>query len=488
MPVLIIDTEGLGAFDENANHDTKIFLLALLLCSLLIFNSVGTIDENALNTLSLVVNLTKSIQFSNKGGEDDIDELAKQFPSFLWVLRDFSLKLEDEFKNPLKPKDYLEKGLAEQRGSSDQTEKKNRIRRLIKHFFQDRECCTLIRPMEEESGLQSLNQIDDSDMRPEFVQQIKDLRSKVFKKVKAKKLNGQCLNGPMVIELAMAYVEALNTGKIPTIENAWDYVCSEENQKALRASTDTVRAEFAKLSKLLPIDSTELLERKDAIHQEAVKIFQENTLSVVSKEDETMFLEKLSAFVADNFKFLEKQNNSVSSDIVKKYFEANFKNLVRQNMLDEKYNRYEDYERDLEHFREKFREEIKGKQFEDCLDEILRKYNDKIFKDISSLKTRRLELELTAYKERMRRAEEELANGKEELVKDKQRLNVRIDELESERVQNLSKVEVLSEKLKFSEKDKEQKVVFWEEKCDKLEKQLDEKDREIRKLQAKLEK
>lgn len=47
-PILLIDTEGLGAFDEEENHDAKIFLLAMLLCSLLLYNSIGSIDENAL--------------------------------------------------------------------------------------------------------------------------------------------------------------------------------------------------------------------------------------------------------------------------------------------------------------------------------------------------------------------------------------------------------------------------------------------------------
>lgn len=59
--MIVIDTEGLGAFDEDENHDAKIFLLALLLSSLMIYNSVGTIDENALNSLSLVVNLSKKV-------------------------------------------------------------------------------------------------------------------------------------------------------------------------------------------------------------------------------------------------------------------------------------------------------------------------------------------------------------------------------------------------------------------------------------------
>ena len=33
IKVLLIDSEGLGAFDEDQNHDTRIFLLALLLSS-----------------------------------------------------------------------------------------------------------------------------------------------------------------------------------------------------------------------------------------------------------------------------------------------------------------------------------------------------------------------------------------------------------------------------------------------------------------------
>jgi hypothetical protein len=42
----------------------KIFTLAILSSSIFIYNSVGSIDENALQNLSLVVNLTKSIQLN----------------------------------------------------------------------------------------------------------------------------------------------------------------------------------------------------------------------------------------------------------------------------------------------------------------------------------------------------------------------------------------------------------------------------------------
>jgi hypothetical protein len=36
---------------------------------------------------------------------------------------------------------------------SDAVENKNRIRRLIKHFFKDRDCQTLVRPVEDEKKL-----------------------------------------------------------------------------------------------------------------------------------------------------------------------------------------------------------------------------------------------------------------------------------------------------------------------------------------------
>ncbi len=94
--IIVIDTEGIGALDEDETHDTKIFTLAILASSLFIYNSVGTIDETAIQNLSLVVNLTKHIHLKAQiKSEDDIDpdEFANFFPSFFWVVRDFALKL-----------------------------------------------------------------------------------------------------------------------------------------------------------------------------------------------------------------------------------------------------------------------------------------------------------------------------------------------------------------------------------------------------------
>lgn len=71
--MLVLDTEGLGALDEDSNHDVRIFSLAILISSYFIYNSVGSIDENALSSLSLVINLTKHIHLKSTGVTEDLD-------------------------------------------------------------------------------------------------------------------------------------------------------------------------------------------------------------------------------------------------------------------------------------------------------------------------------------------------------------------------------------------------------------------------------
>lgn len=132
----------------------------------------------------------------------------------------------------MSPKDYLEKALSNQKGFSDSVEQKNRIRRLLKSFFTDRDCVTMIRPLTNEDQLQNLINIPMDKLRPEFVDQVYTLRKKVLNRVKPKKINGKNLNGTMFWNLVKSYVEAINNGAIPSIESSWAYICKNECLKA----------------------------------------------------------------------------------------------------------------------------------------------------------------------------------------------------------------------------------------------------------------
>ena len=154
--------------------------MAMLLSSFFIYNSVGSIDEKAVQNLSLIINLSKLLQ---KGDERDKQTIMECFPSFLWLVRDFALRLVDEKGFPISPQEYLENALRPQKGTSDLAMRKNSIRKELTSFFRERDCFTLIRPVDDEAKLQDMAKARDSDLRPKFIELIKELRLKIFRQV-----------------------------------------------------------------------------------------------------------------------------------------------------------------------------------------------------------------------------------------------------------------------------------------------------------------
>ena len=99
------------------------------------------IDEAAIENLALVLNFAKKIQAKFK----EIDNYVNNFPSFLWVLRDFALELIDSFGNKITPTQYLENSLKVEENltrsstnsitNTEELNRKNDIRKTLKLFF-----------------------------------------------------------------------------------------------------------------------------------------------------------------------------------------------------------------------------------------------------------------------------------------------------------------------------------------------------------------
>ncbi len=60
----------------------------------------------------------------------------------------------------------------------------------------------MIRPLTNEENLQNLANMELSQLRPDFVEQVLNLRKKVINRVKPKTLNGKNLSGAMMATLA----------------------------------------------------------------------------------------------------------------------------------------------------------------------------------------------------------------------------------------------------------------------------------------------
>ncbi|CEG40002.1 guanylatebinding protein [Plasmopara halstedii] len=242
--VIFLDTEGLGSVNREQTHDTRIFALALLLASNFVYNSRGVIDGNAIEDLSLVVNLSKHIQTSSsKETLGNADRLHEYFPSFMWIVRDFTLQLLDNGK-PITSKQYLENALQPTGGYSDDSIKKDQIRALLSSFFRHRDCVTLVRPVDDEQKLRNLPQVAYDELRDEFRSSFESLHKRLFSKIQPKTMFGKPINGAMFVNLAGSYVEALNSGKTPVISSAWSRVVQAQCHDALEEAVERYKAEL----------------------------------------------------------------------------------------------------------------------------------------------------------------------------------------------------------------------------------------------------
>jgi len=349
--LLIIDTEGFGGIEENQNHDSKIFLLAILLSSYFIYNSMGTIDEIALQSLNLVINMAKEIKLSEDGGELSEEDIAMNFPSFMWVVRDFSLKLANNEGKKLTSAEYLESCLQPLKGVSENVENKNKIRRMLKFFFQDRDCVTVVRPAEGEEEIQNLNQADSSLFRKEFWDTMLKTRAKILRKVKPKRFNGNVLNGPMFLELAKGYVEVLNSGKTPNIQGAWNYLMESENQRA----TENVVRDVEK--HLLDIKDESFFKDKhwkDKILAKARKEFESKALG--DPEERQRYVEAMEAELAKKLdQFYSKRVGQQKDNIKKWIFDksAGLMGKIKENKI----TNFQECESELEAIEKEFRKE-----------------------------------------------------------------------------------------------------------------------------------
>lgn len=444
-----IDTEGLGAYDEEINHDSKIFLIAILISSLFILNTFGNIDENAINSLSFIINLSKTIKLNQFSNESNPDELSAYFPSFLWLLRDFSLQLEDTFGNVITAKQYLENALQLQKGSSESIEEKNKIRKLITTYFKERDCFSMVRPIENEIDLQNLQSLDDTSIRKEFLDQAETLRNKVFKKVKPKIFNNKTLSGSMLIELLDNIIDAINKGAVPVIENSWKYMLHNESLKNMNICLAKFRNrinEFKEKNKENPNFFKDLKKFKDEMMNVSIQEFKKESISSDNPETKE-YIDKLKTKIQQEFEKFNNENSRLFENKLNEEIDKNFKKIYDVFETDKYQKNYNLLFQDLENLKELLETSIPD--FKNKKDVI----NEKIINIIKKF------IEVNLIKNKLNN-EKEIALLKNENANQQNKLNLKNEEYEKLKFESSNQLEKLNAaytELKLKEKTFEEK-------------------------------
>lgn len=238
-PTLILDTEGTGSMEASVEHDNKLLSVATMLASLFLFNSVGAVDEGSLSDIALIARCTASLARS----------AAEQWesPELLWVLRDFSLIIEDE-EGALSQDEYLERCLAE----SD----KGEARAQLMSFYPRRTLLTLVRPVMDEGRLRNASSLRDDQLRPEFLEQLAALRGAVARRLQPKRIGGHEVTGSVLAEMCRQCAMALNAGAVPSVKDAFTFLLERELSDALEAAEQCLAEQAQALR--LPCSSVQL--------------------------------------------------------------------------------------------------------------------------------------------------------------------------------------------------------------------------------------
>uniref|UniRef100_A0A8C0I0Q8 GB1/RHD3-type G domain-containing protein n=1 Tax=Balaenoptera musculus TaxID=9771 RepID=A0A8C0I0Q8_BALMU len=229
--LVLLDTEGLGDVEKgDSKNDSWIFALAVLLSSIFVYNSMNTINHQALE------------QLRENGLIRTTSSFVSFFPDFVWAVRDFMLELElDGY--PITEDEYLENAL-----------------KLI----------------------------------------------------------------PGLGTLVVAYIDAINSGGVPCLENAVITLAERENSAAVQKAADHYSEQMAQRLRLPTDTLQELLEVHAACEMEAIAIF----LGRSFKDDKQTFQKKLVDIMEKKKDVFMIQNEEASV----KYCQAELKKLSESLM------------------------------------------------------------------------------------------------------------------------------------------------------------
>uniref|UniRef100_A0A8I6A0D0 Guanylate binding protein family member 6 n=2 Tax=Rattus norvegicus TaxID=10116 RepID=A0A8I6A0D0_RAT len=297
--LVLLDTEGLGDVEKgDPKNDSWIFALAVLLSSTFVYNSLSTINHQALEQLYYVTELTKLIRARSSPNPDGIKnstEFVSFFPDFVWTVRDFMLELTLNGKN-ITSDEYLENALKLIPGNSPRIQASNLPRECIRQFFPNRKCFVFDRPTHDKELLQKLETISEDQLDPNFREGTKAFVSYIFTYAKMKTLReGIKVTGNRLGTLVTTYVDAINSGAVPCLDDAVTTLAQRENSVAVQKAVDHYSEQMAQRLRLPTDTLQELLDEHTACEKEAISVFMEHSF----KDENQLFLKKLVKLIGE---------------------------------------------------------------------------------------------------------------------------------------------------------------------------------------------
>ena len=311
IPCFIIDIFNLDITDNSNN--SKIILIMILISSIFLFIS-KEVDEDSFIHLNFILKIIKTLKIRNVTEENNSNELSQFLPNLLWIFLNSNIKAEDKNGNTITEKEYLERCLKLVNSSNEYVEEINKIKSGIKNYFAERDCFI---PMNN-------NDIFYSDINE------KNMRNKIFKKIKPKNLFGHLMTGNMILDLIESILDSINNGGTPIIHNLWKYIMKKEFLKYANNLIYKFSSELKEYRNKSINENTFFNEKQIEKHKNNLldKYLQEYlTTNIINDDIKLEYKEKIKNKLESELNKFSKENE--------KYFEEKF--IKELNLLSNRF-------------------------------------------------------------------------------------------------------------------------------------------------------
>lgn len=412
--LVLLDTEGLGDVEKGDNkNDAQIFALAMLLSSTFVYNTMNTIDQQALDLLYYVTevsDLLRTISPELNVVENEAD--VSIFPDLVWTLRDFFLDLEQDGQS-ITADEYLENSLRPKQGTDQSIQNFNLPRLCIQKFFPRRKCFIFDSPAHRKK-LAQLEVLDNNELDPEFVLQVTDFCSYIFRNSKTKIHSaGIQVNGSDLENLVLTYTKAISSRDLPCMENSISALAQIKNSEAVRKAIARYTQQMDQKVKFPTESHSELLDLHKASEKEALEVFLKNSFN----DEDQNFKKELEMQLQAKLDEFNKQNLKASSDRCSALIQSIFgplENSVKQGIYSKSGGHCLFIQKTEELKARYYQEPMKGVQAEEVLQKYLQSQkvtSDAILQTDQTLTAKQKQLDEEMARKRAAEAEK-LANQK----------------------------------------------------------------------------
>lgn len=254
--VFYLDTEGFESIGKSNVYDDRIFALATVLSSVLIYNLPETIREADISRLSFAVELAEEF-YGRVKGQDVAFEPAK----LLWLI-------QRDFLQGKSVKEMVDEALRHVPNSeSDKNiDQVNQIRDSLAVMGDNSTAFSLPQPHLQRTKLCDLK---DRELDQNYVKKREQLKEVVASVIRPKIVQGKTLNGNEFVSFLEKILEALNKGEIPSTGSLVEVF----NKKILERCVKLYEDSMTKV--ILPVSEEFLQSIHEASRAESMKSFDE---------------------------------------------------------------------------------------------------------------------------------------------------------------------------------------------------------------------